>query len=187
MNLRNQLMCGLYSTSPIPGERVPEAHNDVVKERVEVLTVADDGYRQQARKRYRFLAQFDKVHFIRVSNSYPSIVTPEPPFKVQSRRIGDSCSYDFNLEAGPMCCSEVDKLKLVVRPESIIKKGQRISKTTRALHERTSHEAFQGFILGRQPNALWSFRDLVFFELPRKERNGTSVEFAPSAVERMEF
>ena len=70
VNLRNQLLTGWYPASPL-GVRVPELHNGIVNESVRITTVVADGYWQETREHYRFLALFDEADYLRISSSFP--------------------------------------------------------------------------------------------------------------------
>lgn len=68
-NLRSQLLGTWCPSSPIPGERMPETTNSIMWETAEVLTIAEDGHRQQTQALYQLLVPFDEVDYIQSSNS----------------------------------------------------------------------------------------------------------------------
>lgn len=164
-NLRNQLLTGWYSASPVPGGRVPEAHNSVVQEKVEILTVVEDRHWQQTREHYRFLALFEEADYIRVSNSFPGVVVPEPPFTVRSHRIGDSYSHDFYTPR-PMRRGQTYDLCCTIRPDPDLGEAGRIVESSRAFHERTLTATFEIMFIGERPQTVWGFEGLTFFERP---------------------
>ncbi|SKV44405.1 Uncharacterised protein [Mycobacteroides abscessus subsp. massiliense] len=93
-HLRAQLLTGWYPASPFPG-RVPELHNGIVLEAIDVVTVIADRRWQQTRERYRFLALFDEMDYITISSSYPAKAIPGKEFRVVTKRIGGSYSHQF--------------------------------------------------------------------------------------------
>mgnify|MGYP000066938026 CR=1 FL=1 len=179
-NLRNQLLTGWYPASPVPGGRVPEAHNSVVQEKVEVLTVVEDRHWQQTREHYRFLALFDEADYIRVSNSFPGVVVPEPPFTVRSRRIGDSYSHDFYTPR-PMRRGRTYDLRCTIRPDPDLSEDGRIVESSRAFHERTLTAAFEVMFIGEKPKTIWSFEGLTYFERPSRPTGANRIDSEDSS------
>ncbi len=166
-NLRNQLLTGWYPTSPMPpGARVPEAHNSLIQDNVEILTVVEDGYWQQTREHYRFLALFDEADYIRISNSFPGIISPQPPFTVRTHRLGDSYSHDFYYQHGPMRRGRTYDLRYTIRPDPTLQDDRRIKETSRAFHERTLTATFELMFIGDVPDTIWKIEGLTFFERP---------------------
>lgn len=175
-NLRNQLLTGWYPTSPMPpGARVPEMHNSVIQENVEILTIVEDGYWQQTREHYRFLALFDEADYLRISNSFPGTVTPQPPFTVRSHKLGESYSHDFYHQDGPMRRGQTYDLYYTIRPDPDLAEDRRIQETSRAFHERTLTATFEVIFIGEKPETIWSFKGLTYFERPGQPGNGQTM------------
>lgn len=182
-NLRNQLLSGWYPTSPIPGRgRLPEMHNSIIQEKVEILTVIEDGYWQQTREHYRFLALFDEADYIRISNSFPGAVIAEPPFAVRSQRIGDSYSHDFYHQGGPMRRGQIYDLRYKIAPDPALGEEGRILETSRAFHERTLTASFEVVFIGEKPEIVWGFDGLTFFERPGEPASGNLIESSQSST-----
>ena len=175
-NLRNQLLTGWYPTSPMPpGARVPEMHNSVIQENVEILTIVEDGYWQQTREHYRFLALFDEADYLRISNSFPGTVTPQPPFTVRSHKLGESYSHDFYHQDGPMRRGQTYDLYYTIRPDPDLAEDRCIQETSRAFHERTLTATFEVIFIGEKPETIWSFKGLTYFERPGQPGNGQTM------------
>lgn len=164
VNLRNQLLTGWYPASPL-GVRVPELHNGIVNESVRITTVVADGYWQETREHYRFLALFDEADYLRISSSFPGRPVPESPFTVRTRRLNDSWNHDFH-HAGPMRRGHLYDLRYKLVPDPDYGHPGRLRETSRAFHERTLTAIFETVFLGARPRTVWSFNRLSFLERP---------------------
>ncbi|MCW4467273.1 hypothetical protein OK351_17470 [Glutamicibacter sp. MNS18] len=162
-HLLAQLLTGWYPASPL-AMRVPELHNGVINESVSMQIVVNDGYWQETREEYRFLAAFDEADYIAISSSVPAIIEPLNDFQVKTERIGQSYSHKF-FAPNPMKRGEPYTLAFRSLPISGDADG-RVMETSRAFHERTLAASFDAIFLGQQPARIWSFTGLTYFERP---------------------
>ncbi|WP_133177000.1 hypothetical protein [Mycobacteroides abscessus] len=183
-HLRAQLLTGWYPASPLPG-RVPELHNGIVLEAIDIVTVIADRRWQQTRERYRFLALFDEMDYITISSSYPAKAIPEKGFRVATKRIGDSYSHQF-WHHTPMRRGKFYDLSftLVPDPELVAERsGLLLTEDSRAFHERTLSASFEAVFIGAKPAQIWQFERLSIFERPGNPTPGRLLDFnATSSV-----
>lgn len=166
--LRFQLLTGWYPASPLP-RRVPELHNGVVNELVELTTVVSDGCWMESRHHYRMLALFDEADYYEISTSYAVTVTTyggwtsttgEAPggytvrfYPPQPMRRGEIYDLYFKFSPPP---EDPDELSLP---------GQ-ICEESLAFHERTLEARFEVVFLGEKPKMVNYFKGLTVVQRP---------------------
>lgn len=172
-HLAVQLLTGWYPASPLV-MRVPELHNGVVNESISMQIVVNDGYWQETREEYRFLAVFDEADYIAISSSTPAVIEPMNGFQVKTERIGQSYTHKF-FAPTPMKRGETYTLafRSLPIPGDV---DARVMETSRAFHERTLAASFDAIFLGQQPERIWSFTGLTYFERPGLPERGSKPE-----------
>lgn len=173
-HLRAQLLTGWYPASPL-SVRIPELHNGIVQESVEVITVVRDRRWYQSRHHYRFLAVFDEADYLNVSSSYPGRPITTGDFTATTKRIGDSYSHYF-WRKPPMRRGHVYDLQFMLVPDPDLGTPPILREESMAFHERTLTATFRTVFQGRKPEHIWSFERLTFFERPGDPVYGTPLE-----------
>lgn len=163
-HLRTQLLTGWYPASPL-AIRVPELHNGIVQEAVEVITVVNDKRWQETRERYRFFAAFQEAEFIAISTSHPGRPVPEGNFTVETKRIGSSFTHQF-WHKTPMQRGHSYDLRFTLIPDDDYGDPGNIIEESRAFHERTLTASFEAIFLGAKPALIWQVERLTHFERP---------------------
>lgn len=162
-HLAMQLLTGWYPASPL-GMRAPELHNGVVNESVALQMVINDGKWQETREEYRFMAAFDEADFIHISTSTPVVVEPLGGFTVKSEPVGSGYSNRF-FSPQPMRRGETYTLAFRTMPTAE-DRNTRVLETSRGFHERTLTASFKVIFLGEQPQSVWPFTGMTYFERP---------------------
>ncbi|OHT89056.1 hypothetical protein BKG68_04180 [Mycobacteroides saopaulense] len=166
-HLRAQLLTGWYPAAPLPG-RVPELHNGIVLEAIDIVTVIADRHWQQTRECYRFLALFDEMDYVTISSSYPAKAIPEKGFRVTTKRTGESYSHQF-WHHTPMRRGHFYDLSFTLIPDpkqAVERSNLLLTEDSRAFHERTLTASFEAVFIGGKPARIWQFERLSFFERP---------------------
>lgn len=185
-HLRTQLTTGWYPKSPAP-LRVPQSHNGVITEFVEVITVVNEGRWQETREHIRFIAAFEEADFIAISRSVPGIPVSEfEDFTVKTERIGESYTHRF-FHCEPMRRGGAYDLRFKLMPDPDAPDPEVLVEESRAFHEPTRTAVFEVVFLGHRPSVVWSYERLTFFERPGDPDVGQRLELGAGLSVRAVF
>jgi hypothetical protein len=184
-NLRTQLITGWYPKSPT-SIRVPASHNGVIQEFVQIVTVINDRKWQETREHYKFIAAFDEADYLVISSSFPGRPEPIGDFTVQTKRIGESFTHQFWYKE-PMLRGKSYDLHFRLIPDPEFSEPEALTEVSRAFHEPTRTVLYESVFLGKQPERIWSYKGLSFFERPGDPRPEDFLEFNGTATVRATF
>lgn len=166
--LRVKLLTGWYPASPLP-RRVPELHNGVINELVELTTVVSDRCWVESRHHYRMLALFDEADYYEIATSYPMAVTTYGGWTSTTGRVANGYTVRFYppepLRRGKVYDLNFKFSPLPGDPDDLALPGQ-ICEESLAFHERTLEARFEVVFLGEMPELLFQFSGLTGGERP---------------------
>ncbi|MDR7082567.1 hypothetical protein J2X01_001856 [Arthrobacter ginsengisoli] len=183
--LRAQLLTGWYPASPLTA-RLPELHNGVVQEAVNVITVIKDRRWQETREHYRFFAAFDEADYIAISTSFPGKPIPEGDFTVRTKEIGNSFTHQF-WHKTPMRRGHSYDLRFTLTPDTDYGEPGVILEESRAFHERTLTASFEAIFLGAKPSIIWRVERLTHFERPGDPTRSNILTFDDGSTVRASY
>lgn len=163
-HLRVQLLSGWYTQSPLPA-KLPEMHNGTMQEYVHVSVLVRDKQWMHTHEHYRFVALFDEMDFIAISTSYEATPIAEEPFTVKTVRSGGSFDHRFYYRT-QMRRGETYELRFTLLPDEEHGAPEGICEVSRAFHERTLAVMIEVNFEGEQPEVVWGFEGLTFFQRP---------------------
>lgn len=166
--LRVKLLTGWYPASPLP-RRVPELHNGVINELVELTTVVSDRCWVESRHHCRILALFDEADYYEIATSYPMTVTTYGGWTSTTGKVANGYSVRFYppepLRRGRVYDLSFKFSSLPGDPDELALPGQ-ICEESLAFHERTLEARFEVIFLGEMPELLYHFSGLTGAERP---------------------
>lgn len=177
-HLRVQLLSGWYTQSPLP-VRLPQMHNGIMQESVDVSTLVVDKMWRETREHYRFVALFDEAEYIAISSSYPGRPIPENGnFTVRTGRVGGGFIHQFWHTPGPMRRGRTYDLRFGLLPDEEFGEAGAVVEEARAFHEPTLHASISVRFSGSAPEHIWRYDGLTFFERPGKEQRSVNLNLA---------
>lgn len=166
--LRFQLLTGWYPASPLP-RRVPELHNGVVNELVELTTVVSDGCWIESRHHYRMLALFDEADYYEISTSYAMTVTTYGGWTSTTGEAPGGYTVRFYPPA-PLRRGQIYDLQFKLSPPpgdpDELALPRQICEESLAFHERTLETRFEVIFLGEKPEVVYYFTGLTGMQRP---------------------
>ncbi|WP_417288919.1 hypothetical protein [Corynebacterium variabile] len=187
--LRFQLLTGWYPASPLP-RRVPELHNGVVNELVELTTVVSDGCWMESRHHYRMLALFDEADYYEISTSYAMTVTTYGGWTSTTDESPGGYTVRF-YPPHPMRRGEIYDLHFKFSPppgdpDELSLPGQ-ICEESLAFHERTLEARFEVVFLGEKPELVYYFTGMTSLQRPEAPTPERVLEIGQKRSVRMDF
>lgn len=172
-HLTSRLIRGTYAQSPL-ALQVPEMHNGLVYEETSTLIVVKDRRWLETIERYRFVAAFDEMDFVRVPRTYVARVsTPaDGSFQVVTRSSPNGETDEFwHLEApggsrAPMFRGIAYDLRFKLEPAEAQSRNSPLRLISRAFHERSLLASIRVKFLGEVPRVLWMHERMSFVEMP---------------------
>lgn len=183
--LLRQLITGWYPKSPA-GIRIPESHNGFVHHGVRVVTCVRDGRHLESQHHYRLFALFDGVEYLAIATGY--LTSPVPvgtDFTVRTVELAGGWEHQFWRREPMRRGRTYDLVFRVVNPTP--DEPEWITEESMAFHEPTRFAEFEVVFLGKQPQAIWSFRGLTAHERPGTPTNGTVVTLGDDGRAKAQF
>ncbi|WP_201732187.1 hypothetical protein [Acidithrix sp. C25] len=184
-NLRNQLTTGWYPKSPLPFH-VPESHNGIVNEFVQVQTIVKGQKWQETREHYRFVAAFDKADYLGISSAQEGQIETVGDFSSERRRVDDHFEDRFYFKE-PMRRGQAYDLKFRRLPEPDFDDPNVLVGEWRGFHEPTRLAIFEVAFLGRCPDRVWQFSGLTHLQAPGEPTKHQILSLSQNGSTRARF
>lgn len=175
-NLQVQLLTGWYPMSPL-GVRVPEIHNSLIMESVEIITVIRDRIWQENREHYRFLTLFDEARSITISSTNPLIAVPaDEGWRMVTEQAPNGFDHEF-YPPEPFRRGQVYDLRYTFVQNPEFGEPEAITETSLAFHQRTLAASFEVIFIGAKPERIWKVDRLTQVQRPGEPTSANTLSF----------
>lgn len=172
-HLTTRLITGTYAQSPVALD-VPEMHDGLIYEQTTTLFVVKDRRWHETIEHYRFVAAFDEMDTVRVTRSYPALVSTKTGGEFRVRTLPASrgeTDHFWHLDATrrhdePMRRGGSYDLRFKVQPSDDRSRHEQLSLISRAFHERSLLATIRVQFIGERPTLLWTHERVSYFDSP---------------------